>query len=452
MRRMAGGRMRRSTGRVLALALLAVTLSACELPDWLGESDGPPLPGERLSILSLDRAVSADPELADITVRLPAPVVNAEWPQQGGEADHAPGHLALGDTLKQVWSASVGVGDDDERRMVNPPVMAAGKVFVLDADSNLTAVSFADGRRLWRVGLTPKGEERGSIGGGLAYWRGIIYATTAFGDVWALDAETGRLFWRRNIGVPMRAAPAVDAGRVFAVTYDNQLYALSAIDGRELWRHSGIAETAGLIGAGVPAVSGDVVIVPYSSGELVALRVENGRIAWSDSLTRIRRVTSIDALNDISGSPVIDKDRVFASSHAGRAVALSLREGRRIWDRDIGSQQSPWVAGDFLFLLSENNELVNIYVPDGGVRWVRQLPRYEDEEDPKSDPVTWYGPVLAGEKLIIASSNGLVYSVSPYDGRITGRMTLDDGVGVPPVVVAKTLLILTENASLIALR
>ncbi len=445
-------RMWQAISRVSVLSLLAVTLSACELPDWLGESDGPPLPGERISILSLERSVSADPELADITVRLPPPAVNAAWPQQGGEPDHAPGHLALGDTLKQLWSVSVGAGDDDERRMVNPPVMAAGKVFVLDANSNLTAVNFADGRRLWRVGLTPKGEERGSIGGGLAYWKGIVYATTAFGDVWALDAETGRLFWRKNIGIPMRAAPTVDAGRVFAVTYDNQLYALSAIDGSELWRYSGIAESAGLVGAGAAAVSGDVVVVPFSSGELVALRVENGRVAWSDTLTRIRRVTSIDALNDISGSPVIDNGRVYAASHAGRAVALSLREGRRIWDRDIGSQQSPWVAGDFLFLLSENNELVNIYIPDGGVRWVIRLPRYEDEEDPKSDPVTWYGPVLAGEKLIVASSNGLVYSVSPYDGRITGRMTLDDGVGVPPVVVAKTLLILTENASLIALR
>lgn len=172
-----------------------------------------------------------------------------------------------------------------------------------------------------------------------------------------------------------------------------------------LWRHRGLVESAGILASSSPAVAGSTVIVPYSSGEVVALRVENGTPVWTDQLTRTGTVTSLSALNDIAGRPVIDRDRVFAISHSGRMVSIDLRTGERIWTRDIGGVQTPWVAGDFVFLVTSSQEVLAISRRDGRIRWITPLQRWRNPER-RSDPVEWSGPILVSERLVLVSSRG----------------------------------------------
>ena len=100
----------------LSSLLLTLLLAACGLTDFLGESDeGPPLPGERISILAVDRGVRPDPELTDVEVRLPKPYRNSDWSQPGGTSTHAMYHLELADGPVLAWKADVGDGSDDHR-------------------------------------------------------------------------------------------------------------------------------------------------------------------------------------------------------------------------------------------------------------------------------------------------------------------------------------------------
>src|SRR5690606_8605383 len=121
---------------------------------------------------------------------------------------------------------------------------------------------------------------------------------------------------------------------------------------------------------------------------------------WSESLAPVRRTNVLSTLSHIYGRPVIDRGRVFAVSYGGVMVALDLRTGRRIWDKDIGSLDGFWVAGNFLFAITRDSELVCIARNSGRVLWVEPLPKYEDEED-KEDPILWSGPVLASDRLIL---------------------------------------------------
>ena len=429
----------------------AIALAGCETPDWLGAPDDPPLEGERLSILSLQQTLEPDPRIADLQVRLPRPQVNDAWPQAGGYANHAMHHLRLGETLREAWRVRVGAGSAKKRRLLTPPVVAADRVFALDAEGDATAFEAASGRRLWRVDLTPEDEDEGTLGGGVAYDSGRIFATTGYGEVVALDAVSGAVAWRVNVGIPLRAPPAVADGRVFAISFDNQLHVLATVDGRLLWSHGGIEEIAGLLGAAGPAVDGDTVVVPYSSGELFALRVENGRTAWADSLAPIRAVTPLAALSDINGHPVIDRGWVFAIGHGGRMSAIDLVSGNRLWDQSVGGVQTPWVAGDFLYVLTNDAQIVCLSRHDGRIRWVTPLPRYEDAAA-REGVIEWVGPVLASDRLVIASSTGEALAISPYTGRIMGRLRLPGGAVTPPVLAKGTLYILTEDADLLALR
>ncbi|MBL6959037.1 MAG: PQQ-like beta-propeller repeat protein [Rhodospirillales bacterium] len=428
---------------------IAATLGACDT--WFGTVDKDPLPGKRISVLTHQRQLIPDPELAKVEILLPAPSPNANWPQPGGFANHAMHHIEVSDNPERVWDIDAGVGSDDEEKFVSSPIVADGKVFVMDAETNVSAFNAENGSQLWTRELTPDEEDDGHISGGIAYEQGRVFATTGFAQVVALDAESGKVIWRKSIGGPMRAAPTVRAGRVFVVTVDNRLFALSAADGSTLWSHRGIAELASILGGGSPAVDGGVVVVPFSSGELVALKVENGRVLWNHSLSAARRTDVVSTLSHIRGRPVIDRGLVFAMSHGGLLVSIDLRSGRRLWDKVIGGLESPWVAGDYLFLLTNDAELVALSRKNGGAHWVTPLPRYEDEED-KEDPIIWTGPILVSDRLIIAGSNSEALAVSPYDGAILGKVEMPDGVTVPPVVSDRSIYFLSDDAELIAYR
>ncbi len=427
-------------------------LGACDrINEYFESAKEIPLPGERISVITLHRALRPDPRITDLSVRLPQPYINEDWPQAGGHPTHAMHHLTLDEAPSQAWRVSAGVGAGDLLRLTAVPIVADQRVYVLDSEGNVAAHRADNGLRLWRYNIVPESEDRGALGGGLAYDRGILYLATGYGEAIALLAENGAEVWRRSIGVPLRGAPTVVNGRFFTVSYDNQLYALNIEDGSVDWSHIGIAEDAGIIGAASPAVEGDVVVAPYSSGELVALRVENGRILWADSLTRTGRSTALAELNDINGSPVIDRDMVIAAGHAGRMVAIDLRSGARLWEQDIASIQTPWVAGDFVFIVTTEAQIVCLARNSGRIRWVQQLPRYEDEER-RTDSIEWSGPVLASDRLIVVSSNGDGVAISPYSGDILGQVGLPDGASLSPIVANGTIFVLTDDGDLVAYR
>lgn len=426
-------------------------VAACEVPSWLGNPEAPPLPGERVSVLRLDQALVPDADVADIAVRLPKPWRNKAWTQAGGTANHALHHLEGAEAPQRHWRINIGTGSDDELRLLASPVVALGQIYTFDARSRVSAFETATGKLIWRRNLTPKDEEAGALGGGVAFADGVLYATTGYGYVHALDAGTGESLWQQRVGAPVRGAPTAAAGRVFAITYDNRLFTLSGQDGRVLWSHTGLPEDAGVLGSPSAAVDGDVVLVPYTSGELIALRLENGRVIWSDQLIRSSRVTPLTTLSEIRGHPVVDRGLVIAVSHSGRIVAIELRTGRRVWDRDIGGIETPWVAGDFVYLVSSQSEVICISRRSGRVKWVVQLPAFEDEED-REDPIHWSGPVLVSDRLILNGSNGQAIAISPYTGELLGRIGLPDGAFIPPIVADGTIYILTDDAQLLAYR
>jgi outer membrane protein assembly factor BamB len=438
-----------------AIAVLALALAGCDIVDTvdslLPAAPKPPLPGKRVSVLNLERQIQPDPSIQEVDVRLPQPVVNASWPEAGGYPTHAMHHLALGDSVRLAWSRSFGEGNSRTGQVLSAPVIENGRIVTMDAESVVSAFDANNGRRLWKFDTQPKKADTTTFGGGVAALGNRVYVATGYAEMLALDAKTGKQLWRRSVPGPLHAAPTVAEGRVFAVTVDNALEVLSADDGRILWTHNGLPEAAGLLGGSSPAVEGDVVVVAYSSGEIFALRVENGRALWTDNLASARSLDALTALADIRGRPVIDHGLVFAISHSGRMVAIDLRTGDRVWEQDIGGSYTPWVAGEFVYVLTNDDSLVCLTRREGRIKWVLDLPRYENEEK-KKGTLDWSGPVLASDRLIVLASNGDAISISPYTGKALGRIVFSDGSYVAPVLANKTLYIVTQGADLIAYR
>jgi outer membrane protein assembly factor BamB len=441
----------RGAARMALLGLLLAAGGCSWFESILEDTNKVKLKGERVSVLTLDRRLDPDPALTSTEVRLPRPVINADWPQAGGYPSHAMQHLALDGPLRRLWSASIGEGPSRYGAVLSQPVVADGRVYALDAQDVVIALDAKNGREIWRNDVKPETELAHAFGGGVAAADGRLFVTTGYGQVLALDLKTGREIWRQQVTAPVRSAPTVANGRVFVVTVENELEVLAADDGHRLWTHNGLPETAGLLGAASPAVEGGIVVVPYTSGELFALRAENGRPLWTDNLATARPLGALSTLADIRGRPVIDRGRVYAVSHSGRMVAIDLRTGDRVWDQEIGGTHGPWVAGDYIYVLANDVDLLCLLRQDGRVRWASELPRYEDQKR-KKDPIRWAGPVLAGDRLIVVASTGEAISISPYTGKALGRTDFPDGVFLDPIVAEDTLYVLTDEATLIALK
>jgi len=437
-----------SKARTALIVGTALMLGGCGV---FFEEEVTRIPGERISVLSLDRQLQPDRRIADLQVRLPRPVNLSSWPLPGGVASHAPQHIQIPDVVTEVWRADIGAGSSSTMRLLTAPIVVDGRVYVMDVESRISAVNVANGAVVWEYDPKVPDDDDEAFGGGLAYAGGTLFVSTGFADVIALNLETGKELWRKRLSGPMRAAPTVDDRRVFVITLDNQLFALNAETGERLWSHAGIAEVAGLLGAASPAVGGGAVIVPYSSGELFALKVENGRPLWSDNLSSSRRLDALSTLADIRGMPVIDRGLVFAVSHSGRMVAIDIRTGSRAWERSIGGVEMPWVAGEFVFVLTNESQLVALTRRGGRIRWVLDLPQFEDDDD-KEDPIKWSGPVLAGDRLLIAGSHGEAWSISPYTGEILGRQDLSGSIYQAPIVADGTVFFLIEDGDLVAMR
>ncbi len=445
----ASGRSIRAT--VPLAAVLALALSGCGI---FGGNDGPKTPtvGKRTPILStIESGAKVDPELASVAVILPPEQTNAEWAQAGGTASKSYGHLQLAGSPTRIWQASVA-GSSNKRRLAAAPVVGDGKLFVMDTDGLVSAFDAASGARLWthRFGVSGDGESS-VFGGGASYDGGRVYVTNGVGEVAALDASNGSQLWKVKPGGPLRGSPTIAFNAIYVMTQDNQIHALNAADGSTLWQESGSQGQAGVFGVAAPAAGQGTVIAGYSTGEVTAYRYENGRTLWADALARTSISTQVGTLTDVDADPIIDRGQVFALGQGGRMAAYDLVSGQRIWELNLAGISTPAIAGDWVFTLTDDAKLLCIARGSGKVRWMTQLARWKDEKD-KKGPIFWTGPVLAGNRLWIANSRGVLAYANAADGVVGTFTELGDAVSLAPVVANGVLYVLDDGGRITAYR
>lgn len=435
----------------MVLSLAALTTTGCDTAKTLfGEVKEPPLKGDRISVLQYQGELEPDPILASAQMELPASWENSFWPQFGGYPSHAMGHLNLSMPLKKQWSTSIGKAGKRRKPLSIQPIVADERIFTLDASAKLSAFHTSNGKKLWSVNLVPKDEEEiGTIGGGLAFADGLLFVSSGYQQLLAIDPDNGKTVWKQKTTSPTRSAPAVLSGRVLVITLDNQIQAFNATDGEPLWNHSGVQETTNLLGSSSPAIDKNITIAALSSGEILALRSENGQVLWQDNLSSLRKYGALPGISDIRGLPVIDRGIIYIIGSSGRMLALDEHTGRRLWQKEIGGAETPWPAGDTIFTLTSNQQMVALGRHSGQIYWVSQLPTFVKQDNPDTSLV-WTGPVMAGNRLILASNRGHILFLDPFTGETKDTIKFSDGTVIPPVVADDTLYILTQDADLIA--
>lgn len=437
--------------RTAVLIAAALAASCCGVLKK-GKGSATPVLGQRIAVLTSEGDVTVDPATAALPMTLPEPVANADWAQSGGSASKSMGHLALGTALTRAFTVQAGRGSSLTARLASAPIVANGHVYTIDTLGVVRSFDARNGAQLW-ASQTPdeRGNEASLYGGGIAYDNGRIYATNGLGFVAAMDERNGGIVWKVRPGGPLRGAPSIANGALYVISQDNQIYAINEADGSTNWSAAASVEIAGLFGSASPAVGQGTVVAGFSSGELNAYRYENGRQVWQDALQRTSIRTSVSSLSDIDADPVIDNGQVFAVGQGGRMVALELTTGQRMWELNIAGIDTPWVAGDWIFVITDDAKLLCISRLNGHIRWINQLPEFSHPKGKKGQ-LEYSGPVLAGGRLIVTGTTGVVVNVDPTTGSFQSQTSVGAPVSLSPVVANSTLYVYDDNGRLSAFR
>ena len=436
--------------KLVVLTLAALAASGCGI--FKKGTPKTPVLGDRVAVLEAELDATVDPATAALPFSLAEPVVNTEWAQAGGNASKSMPHLALGQSLGEAWSVSIGNAGNLSARLAAAPVVADNKIFTIDTQSTVRAFNAQTGASVWATQFgTERGNNASLFGGGVAYDNGRIYASNGLGYVAALDARNGGVIWQVHPTGPLRGSPTVSGDTLYVISQDNQIYSLKTSDGTTNWSQAAALEIAGVFGSASPAVGQGTVVAGFSSGELNAYRYENGRNVWQDQLARTSIRTSVASISDVDAHPVIDGGQVIAVGQGGRMVSLELISGQRQWEINIAGISKPWVAGEWVFVVSDDAKLLCVNRANGKVRWITQLPAFRNEKK-KAGPIYYRGPVLAGGRLILASSEGTLINVDPTNGGFQSQTNIRSSVSLSPIVANQTLYILDDDGRLRAFR
>lgn len=414
--------------------------------------EAPPLRGKRIAILMEEQVLSVDKRTAALPFDLPSAQTNSSWLNPAHNAEHVIPHLALGTKLQKIWSRDVGSGS----RSWPAPAQVIGALKVIYALSEgyvVSALELDSGKVLWETPLPVPDYDEDSYGGGLVFQQGQLFASTGFGRMFALRAQDGTILWQTRTAGPSRGAPAASERILVHMAIDNTLEAFDPQSGQRIWSHTALFETTGIADSSHPAISKGKLIAPLSSGELITLTLQNARQLWGDRLVPAQGNVSLSSMADITTMPVIWQGLVLASSHAGVFAAIDERLGSRIWEKPIASGQTPAVDPDYVYVITNSGVLIALSLRGGQVRWIVHLNSFLSSIDEDVlRPRTWYGPRLAGGRLLILNNEGHLLEINPKNGRFINIQSLDGEFRLPPIVLERTLLVFNTDGVVTAYR
>ena len=446
----------RPWARALSAVLIASALAGCagiRTPSFFGLNNRKPkeraAEGQRIAVLGSAQQVEVTPSLKGVDFSVPPPAAQASWPLPGGDAEQSVEHVAAGANLRIAWRRSIGFGATKIAHVTAPPIVADGRVFTLDGMGGVQASDARTGQEVWRDQFAPRrGRDREAFGGGLAYDNGVLFVTSGYRFVAAVDAGSGKVKWRFDTIVPVHGAPNVADGKVYAVDVNDQLMAFDALTGRMVWTFQALQEPARMLEAASPAISSGVVVSPFASGELVALSTLNGQQIWEDTLSETNRDNALSEIRDIAGRPVIYRGDVIAGSHSGVLTAIDLHTGQRRWSVPISTITTPWPAGDVIYATDQSGKVICLSRDSGQVYWIKDL----NAGVKKKQRAIYSGPVLAANHLLVVDSLGALVALNPKTGARQTTLKLGSAAFLNPIGVDGTLYVLTNGGDLVAIR
>ncbi len=199
-------------------------------------------------------------------------------------------------------------------RGAGAPVLADDKIIAGYASGKLVALSITDGGVVWEKSVTvPSGRTEldriVDIDSAPVIKEGIVYVVAYNGQLAALDLESGRKYWSRDMSSRSGLDVAFDEA-VYVTDNDGYVWALQDGTGDALWRQTRLLRRKGT----APVIVGDNVIVGDLEGYVHLMSRQDGHFT-----ARLKIASS-----SIRSKPVVKDDLVFITATDGTLTALRV--------------------------------------------------------------------------------------------------------------------------------
>ncbi len=400
------------------------------------------LPGKRIDVFEKDTQKLIKSKKSVI---LPKPREILNWPLYNQNISNNLSHFLSNNSLKIKWEKKSSYREKKDNFFIAKPIIFKDRIYRILPNSKINVINSVNGKTVWEKKLQEEDKEEIFFTGGIGIDSDTLYVTTGIGNLYSIDIKTRKTKWKKKFSSSISSPPLIFSNKIFVITDDNQTSAIENSNGKEIWSHSGSLENVSIIGGVSPSLKDNVLYVTYTSGEIFALNAENGSVLWFENIA-LGTIASRNLIFDIQSSPVIHKDKLLVSSYVNKFIAMSLVDGEKIWEIELSTINPIITSGDYSYLLDTENKLHCIELSEGNIIWSVQLKKMK-----KKTPVSWVGPLLTSNKLILASSEGVILSLSPHNGKILSQIGTENNYVTNPVQSKKSIFIITKKGKLLAL-
>lgn len=416
---------------------IIIFLSSCSL----FEEVEVPLDGERENVFEIDEKKLVK---SFAKVYLPKPELVEDWNQNNQNKSNHLFHFSSNQSIEKKWEINIGEGEGGIGPYIISPIVYKNIIYTVDNEGIVQARDSNKGSLIWKYKLEEEFKEDISFIGGLSASNDLLLISTGLGNIYALDYKNGKTKWKKNFLSQISAPPVIANNKIFVTTDDNQLLAIELTSGDNIWDHSGNIENLSIIGGVNPAIYNDIIYVTYSTGEIFALNENNGAIQWYENIGSDFSYND-GTITDIQSPPVFFEDHLYVSSFSGKFVSFKAIDGQRLWELNLSTINPITISGDYIYLLDTNNKLYCITKNDGGIVWVVQLKKRNKDDD----DISWVGPLLTSHKLIVASSEGTIISISPYNGKVISIFKEKNSFTINPIHAGLNIYFVSKEGNLI---
>ncbi len=424
----------------LLLIFLILALLSCsdKNPDTVESKGNIPIlvyDSELLETLTLDKK----------NIRIDTPKEFSYWSQHFQNPKNNIGNILTSATFDN--RKKINSGKDGPLNIIQP-VYFQNSICIISNNGFLECYDTINDKLSFKTDIKPSGiNDYQIVRGGLAYFDGQLVSVDAYGQIFLIDALNGNKIWEVSIGFPILSPPLIYRNYIYFISSDNRIFCLSLEDGSVEWSFQTTSETRKNLFTASPVASENLLIVPFSNGDLISFIYDTGRPVWSESLSKVTMISNFD-IKDIAASPVIDENNIFALSSNGKLISVNLINGKRNWSTDLSGYRTPVISGNQIYVINNDGKLICIDINSGEIYWISDLEKYKKGKKVENLNL-WLGPYLINDLLYNLSYFGELKIISPFTGEILDvQNTGISKILTPPVIVKEAIYVSDENSNI----
>ena len=397
----------------------------------------------RFSVLKYDSEISETLTLNTSEIELSPAKEIFYWSKDFQNPQNNIGHISTSANFNK--KQKIVSGKSGALNLIQP-VFFENNLCYLISDGFIECFNTDNKKTSFKTNIKKKGVKKYEfIRGGLSYFDNKLIFVDGYGQVIAINSDSGEIIWQNSLPFPILSAPLIYRGFVYFISADNRLFAVDFETGENSWSFQTTVEAKKNIYTASPVAFENIIIAPFSNGELIAFKYDNGQPLWSDVASKFSVLSNFD-IKDISANPVIYSNNIYTLSSNGKFLSINLINGKRNWITDVSGIRTPIISGNQIYLLNADSKLICLNRNTGDIYWITQLEKYKGSEKFKNLNL-WLGPYILNNHLYLISYFGELLKINSMNGEILDSNNLGiNEIMVEPLLLSEQIYIMDADS------